>query len=60
LRLILDVQLTPDGHIEGAVRADHLAAERPFHGVIELVGLLEECLDRTAGPNRPAGPGPAN
>jgi hypothetical protein len=60
LRIILDVQLTPDGHIAGAIQADQLSAGKPFHGVIELVGLLEECLDGSAGDDRQAGTSPAN
>jgi len=55
LRIILDVQLTTDGHIQGAIRADHLSAGQPFHGVIELVGLLEECLSCPADRDGQAG-----
>jgi hypothetical protein len=60
LRIILDVQLTADGHIAGAIQAGHLSAGRSFHGVIELVGLLEECLDGPSGADRQPGASPAN
>jgi hypothetical protein len=60
LRIILDVQLTADGHIAGAIQADQLSAGKPFHGVIELVGLLEECLDHPADGDRRPGTSPAN
>ncbi|MEU8385492.1 hypothetical protein [Streptosporangium sp. NPDC048865] len=46
--MTIDVQRTATGHIAGTVAADDSAGSAPpvpFHGVIELVTLLETHLD---------------
>jgi hypothetical protein len=52
LRIVLDVQQTPDGRLAGDLRMAGTRATRPFEGIIELVGLIEVFLA-----NPPAGPG---
>jgi hypothetical protein len=60
LRIVLDIQLTADGSLAGTIQAGSLSAGRAFHGVIELIGLIEECLDRLPGNDRQPGTDPAN
>lgn|GEM_PF-6615901 len=45
MRLTIDVQRTATGHIAGTVASDDSVQPVPFHGVIELVTLLETHLD---------------
>jgi hypothetical protein len=42
IRLLLDICRTPDGRLEGRIRADGTDAWRPFSGVLELLKALEE------------------
>jgi hypothetical protein len=42
IRLFLDVYQTPDGRLEGRIRADGADAWKPFSGVLELLKMLEE------------------
>ena len=44
--LVLEINRTPDGRLEGQLRSDTTAAPRPFSGVLELLKVLEETLDR--------------
>jgi hypothetical protein len=43
--LVLEITRTPDGRLEGQLRADTSDAWRPFSGVLELLKALEESLD---------------
>jgi len=42
IRLLLDVNRTPDGRLEGQMRADGTGTWKPFSGVLELLKVLEE------------------
>jgi len=42
IRLLLDIDRTPDGRFEGRIRADGTDAWKPFSGVLELLKALEE------------------
>jgi hypothetical protein len=42
IRLLLDIDRTPDRRIEGRMRADGADAWKPFSGVLELLKVLEE------------------
>jgi hypothetical protein len=42
IRLLLDIDRTPDGRFEGRIRADGIDAWKPFSGVLELLKALEE------------------
>jgi hypothetical protein len=42
IRLLLDIDRTPDGRIEGQIRAKGSDSWRPFSGVLELLKALEE------------------
>jgi hypothetical protein len=44
IRLLLDIQRTPDGRLEGRIRATGTDAWRPFSGVLELLKALEEAF----------------
>lgn len=42
IRLLLDINQTPDGRLEGQIRVDGTGAWQPFSGVLELLKVLEE------------------
>jgi hypothetical protein len=42
IRLLLDLNRTADGRLEGRIRADGTDAWKPFSGVLELLKVLEE------------------
>jgi hypothetical protein len=42
IRLLLDINRTPDGRLEGQIRVDGTGAWQPFSGVLELLKVLEE------------------
>jgi hypothetical protein len=42
IRLLLDIDRTPDGRFEGRIRAKGTDAWRSFSGVLELLKTLEE------------------
>jgi hypothetical protein len=42
IRLLLDINRTPEGRLEGQIRTDGTGTWRPFSGVLELLKLLEE------------------
>ena len=48
MRIVLDVQQTPDGRLAGDLRMAGSRAIRPFEGIIELVGLIEVFLANPA------------
>ena len=42
IRLLLDINRTPEGRLEGQMRADGTGTWKPFSGVLELLKVLEE------------------
>jgi hypothetical protein len=42
IRLLLDISQTPDGRLEGQMRADGTGTWKPFSGVLELLKTLKE------------------
>jgi hypothetical protein len=42
IRLLLDINRTPDGRLEGQMRANGGGTWKPFSGVLELLKVLEE------------------
>jgi hypothetical protein len=42
IRLLLDVHRTPDGRLEGRIRADGTNPWKPVSGVLELLKALED------------------
>jgi hypothetical protein len=42
IRLLLDINRTLDGRLEGQIRADGTGTWKPFSGVLELLKVLEE------------------
>jgi len=44
LRLVLDIDRSADGRVEGFVHAVGAQAAMPFSGLLELLGALEELL----------------
>jgi hypothetical protein len=42
IRLLLDINRTPEGRLEGQVRADDTGTWKPFSGVLELLKVLED------------------
>jgi hypothetical protein len=42
IRLLLDINRTGDGRLEGQMRADGASTWKPFSGVLELLKVLEE------------------
>jgi hypothetical protein len=45
MRLIVEIDRTPDGRIEGRIRPDAAQPWRPFSGVLELLKELQDVLD---------------
>jgi hypothetical protein len=42
IRLLLDINRTPDGRLEGQIRAHGTSTWKPFSGVLELLKALKE------------------
>jgi hypothetical protein len=42
IRLLLDINRTADGRLEGQIRAVGTGTWKPFSGVLELLKVLEE------------------
>jgi hypothetical protein len=42
IRVLLDINRTPDGRLEGQICADGTGTWKPFSGVLELLKMLEE------------------
>jgi hypothetical protein len=42
IRLLLDINRTADGRLEGQIRADGTGTWRPFSGMLELLKVLED------------------
>ena len=42
IRLLLDINRTLDGRLEGQIRADGTGTWKPFSGVLELLKVLED------------------
>jgi hypothetical protein len=56
VRFILDLRQDAERRLRGTVRPAETDAERPFDGIIELVGVLESCLAAEASEkDTPAG-----
>jgi hypothetical protein len=45
MSLVLEMNRTRDGRLEGQLRSHATDAWRPFSGVLELLKVLEETLD---------------
>jgi hypothetical protein len=54
MRLLVEIDRTPDGRIEGRIRTDAAARWRLFSGVLELLKVLEEVLDPAEQGSSPA------
>lgn len=52
MRIILDVQQTAGGHLQGTGRPEGSLPDRPFEGIIELIGLLEAYLQHPQDTHR--------
>jgi hypothetical protein len=48
MRLIIDLDQSSQGRLEGSVTQPDTAATIPFEGVVELVGVLEQHLRAAA------------
>jgi hypothetical protein len=46
LRLLLEVTRNADSRVEGRIRMAPTGSGQPFSGVLELLKVLEGCLDR--------------
>jgi hypothetical protein len=42
MRLVLEIDRTPDGRLEGRLRSDATNPWMPFSGVLELLKVIEE------------------
>jgi hypothetical protein len=42
IRLLLDINRTADGRLEGQIRAGGTGTWKPFSGVLELLKVLED------------------
>jgi hypothetical protein len=42
IRLLLDINRTPDGRLEGQIHAGGTGTWKPFSGVLELLKVLED------------------
>ena len=42
IRLLLDINRTADGRLEGQIRADGTGTWKPFSGMLELLKVLED------------------
>jgi hypothetical protein len=56
IRLLLDINRTPEGRLEGQIRADGTGTWKPFSGVLELLKVLEENIHIPALSVTPAMP----
>lgn len=55
MRLLLDIDRTPAGRLEGRVRPEATDSWTIYSGVLELLKVLEELLDRDGLPATHAG-----
>jgi hypothetical protein len=46
MSLLIDVARTPDGRLEGRISSGSSDSGREFSGVLELLKVLEDLLDR--------------
>jgi hypothetical protein len=44
MRIILDMQQTSSGRLQGTGRTKESVPGQQFEGILELIGLLEACL----------------
>jgi hypothetical protein len=59
MSLLVDVARTQDGRIEGRIRTVTSDLGRPFSGVLELLKVLEDCLDHDLSATETANSKPA-
>jgi hypothetical protein len=52
MRLVLDIDRSADGRVEGFVHPVGAQAAMPFSGLLELLGALEELLLAVEGAQR--------
>ena len=60
MRFILDLRQDAERRLRGTVRPAETDAERPFDGIIELVGILENCLADAASEKDSSGSTPGS
>ena len=48
MRLVLDIDRSADGRVEGSVHPGGAKGSVPFSGLLELLGTLEELLQSNA------------
>jgi hypothetical protein len=53
MRLVLEIDRTPDGRLEGRIRTDAIDSWRPFSGVLELLRVIEERTSISVEPTAP-------
>ncbi len=61
LNLVVEIDRTPEGRLEGRIRTHTADSWSPFSGVLELLKVLEELLDNdltTVGDGAAATPTP--
>lgn len=58
--VILDLRQDAERRLRGTVRPADTDAERPFDGIIELVGILESCLAEVASEKDSSGSTPGD
>jgi len=58
--VILDLRQDAERRLRGTVRPAETDAERPFDGIIELVGILESCLAEAASEKDSSGSTPGD
>jgi hypothetical protein len=56
VRLLVDVTRTPDGRLEGRISLGSSDPEHTFSGVLELLKVLEDLLDRDGATRTSEGP----
>lgn len=49
MRLLLDIERSVDGRVEGIVHPGGVRAAMPFSGLLELLGTVEELLSADQG-----------
>jgi hypothetical protein len=60
MRFILDLRQDAERRLRGTVAPAETDTERPFDGIIELVGILESCLEKAASEKDSSGSTPGD
>jgi hypothetical protein len=55
MRLVVDLRTDADGRPAGSIRVDDQATAEPFGDWLDLVRVLEDCIDRIRATGGPAG-----